>query len=62
MELAIGATRNAYALNACGLIVINPPHTLNATAETLLPYFAQHLAQGSGAAWQVRWLGTERMA
>jgi 23S rRNA (adenine2030-N6)-methyltransferase len=62
MELAIGATRNAYALNACGLIVINPPHTLRAAAETLLPYFAQHLAQGSGAAWQARWLGTERMA
>ncbi|NJO22121.1 MAG: 23S rRNA (adenine(2030)-N(6))-methyltransferase RlmJ [Sphingomonadales bacterium] len=62
MELAIGATHNAFALNACGLIVINPPHTLNAAAETLLPYFAQHLAQGPGAASQVRWLGTERIA
>lgn len=60
MELAVGVTPNAYALNACGLVVINPPHTLKAAAETLLPYFAQHLAQGAGAASRVRWLGTER--
>jgi 23S rRNA (adenine2030-N6)-methyltransferase len=62
MELAVGATPNAFALNACGLVVINPPHTLKAAAESLLPYFAQHLAQGPGSASRVRWLGTEHAA
>jgi 23S rRNA (adenine2030-N6)-methyltransferase len=62
MELDVGAKRNAFALGACGLIVINPPHTLHAAAEALLPYFTQHLAQGRGAASQIRWLGTERAA
>lgn len=62
MELVVGATRNAFALNACGLLVINPPHTLKAAAKILLPFFAQHLAQGPGAAWQVRWLGTDSVA
>lgn len=60
MEIAVGATRNAHALNACGLLVINPPHTLKAAADALLPYFAQRLAQGPGASWQVQWLGTDR--
>ncbi len=62
MEIAVGATRNASALGACGLIVINPPHTLQAAAGALLRYFTQHLAQGPGAASQTRWLGTERNA
>lgn len=62
MELAVGATQNAFALNACGLLVINPPHTLQAAADRLLPYLAQHLAQGPGAASHVRWLGTEAVA
>jgi len=62
MELVVGATRNAFALNACGLLVINPPHTLKATAEILLPFFAHRLAQGSGATCQVRWLGTDSVA
>ena len=61
-HLAVGATRNTFALGACGLIVINPPHMLHAAAEALLPYFTQHLAQGRGAASQIRWLGTERAA
>lgn len=60
MELNVGATPIAFALNACGLIIINPPHTLKGAVETLLPYFAQHLAQGHGAASHVHWLGTER--
>ncbi|HET9396943.1 MAG TPA: 23S rRNA (adenine(2030)-N(6))-methyltransferase RlmJ, partial [Nitrospiraceae bacterium] len=62
LELAVGTTHNASALNACGLVVINPPHTLHAAAEALLPYFTQHLAQGNGAASQIRWLGTEHGA
>jgi 23S rRNA (adenine2030-N6)-methyltransferase len=58
MELAIGAAHNAHGLRACGLFVVNPPHTLRAAADALLPYFAQHLAQGTGASAQVQWLGT----
>jgi 23S rRNA (adenine2030-N6)-methyltransferase len=60
-ELIVGATGNAVALNGCGLLVINPPHTLKAAAETLLPYFAKQLAQGPGSISQIRWLGTERV-
>lgn len=60
-ELIVGATRNAVALNGCGLLVINPPHTLKAAAETLLPYFAKQLAQGPGSISQILWLGTERI-
>jgi 23S rRNA (adenine2030-N6)-methyltransferase len=62
LELAVGTTRNASALNACGLVVINPPHTLHAAAAALLPYFAGQLAQGPGATAHVRWLGTEHAA
>jgi len=52
-ELLIRAPRDADMLNGCGLLVLNPPHTLRASLATLLPFLAARLAQGDGAAGNV---------
>ena len=46
-------------LSACGLVVVNPPFTLEAEARALLPWLTKTLARGAGAAWRVDWLAGE---
>ena len=43
-------------LAGSGLIVVNPPFTLEAEARVLLPYLTGLLAQGAGAGWRLDWL------
>jgi 23S rRNA (adenine2030-N6)-methyltransferase len=38
-----------FGLAGSGIVVINPPHTLHAQLQTLLPWLAQALAQHDGA-------------
>jgi 23S rRNA (adenine2030-N6)-methyltransferase len=38
-----------FGLAGSGILVINPPHTLHAQLQTLLPWLAQVLAQHAGA-------------
>lgn len=41
-------------LNGCGLLVINPPYTLEAQMQTLLPFLAERFANGPGSGWHCR--------
>jgi 23S rRNA (adenine2030-N6)-methyltransferase len=59
VELMIRAPDDPTRLNGAGLIVINPPFTLRAKLETLLPELARLLAQGRGAAFRLEPLGPE---
>ena len=44
------------ALNGCGLFVVNPPWTLHAEAEILLPALAGRLARAGTGAFRCDWL------
>ena len=58
-----GSTGDAAApgaLAACGLIVVNPPWTLAAELQILLPALATVLSGGTGGAHRVDWLTSEK--
>ena len=46
-------------LRACGLLVVNPPWTLESELKTLLPALAEALSQGGGG-HRLDWLAGER--
>ena len=46
-------------LSGNGLIVINPPFTLEGEARELLAWLAMRLARGRGANWRIDWLAGE---
>lgn len=49
VELMIRGGNSADRLNGCGLIVANPPYTLNGDLAAVLPELTHRLAEGSGA-------------
>lgn len=49
VELMIRAPVDSDRLNGCGLVVMNPPYTLEADLAVLLPLLAARLADGPGA-------------
>jgi len=51
--------RTEGAFNGCGIVVVNPPFTLQADLEALLPYLASCLKQGPGAEHRLCWLREE---
>ncbi|MGL4325410.1 MAG: 23S rRNA (adenine(2030)-N(6))-methyltransferase RlmJ [Beijerinckiaceae bacterium] len=59
-ELRVAAAR-IPGMNACGMLMINPPWTLPAQLEILLPELTRLLAIGEGA-WRCDWLVPERAA
>lgn len=46
LELSVDRPESAGGLSACGLLIVNPPWTLQKDAETLLPALSRKLAQG----------------
>jgi 23S rRNA (adenine2030-N6)-methyltransferase len=48
--------KSAPGLNGSGLVIINPPFTLEAQLKQVLPELTRLLAQGQGAASAVRML------
>ena len=56
IEFSIGA--GEMGLNACGLLLINPPWTLEQEWRGPLSWLARTLASGADADGQVRWLAT----
>jgi 23S rRNA (adenine2030-N6)-methyltransferase len=52
LELLVGDLATAEKLAGCGLIVINPPWTLRAEAEMLLPALAARLARSARAGYR----------
>jgi 23S rRNA (adenine2030-N6)-methyltransferase len=49
-------------LDGCGMIVVNPPFTLQAEIRAVLPWLAGLLAQGDAPSWAVERLTRERAA
>jgi 23S rRNA (adenine2030-N6)-methyltransferase len=50
----------ADGLPGTGLIVLNPPFTLESNLRAVLPQLTKALAQGAGATFSVRWLAGEK--
>lgn len=49
-------------LAGAGLVIINPPHTLEADLLVLMPWLCEVLKQGEGAGWRLDGIVTEEMA
>jgi 23S rRNA (adenine2030-N6)-methyltransferase len=60
VELSVPVPPGSARLGACGLIVVNPPWTLAAELEILLPELAAALAGERGGAHRVDWLAGEK--
>ncbi|MDR6229067.1 23S rRNA (adenine2030-N6)-methyltransferase [Pseudomonas sp. SORGH_AS199] len=58
VELLIRAADDATRLNGSGLAIVNPPWGLEEELRDLLPWLAEHLAQGEGS-WRLDWLIAE---
>jgi 23S rRNA (adenine2030-N6)-methyltransferase len=59
IEFAVAASAEGSALTACGLLVVNPPWTLEDELSILLPALASVLAQSSDAGVRLDWLARE---
>ncbi|HRN84358.1 MAG TPA: 23S rRNA (adenine(2030)-N(6))-methyltransferase RlmJ [Hyphomicrobium sp.] len=59
-ELCVRAPLSEGALAGSGLLILNPPFTLAAAVETLLPYLVRTLRQAHGAESRLEWLTGER--
>lgn len=59
VELLVRKPADETRLNGCGLIVINPPHTLPEVLARCLPSLARALSQERGAAARLDWLVPE---
>ena len=57
VELLLRSPADKDRLNGCGLIVMNPPYTLEADLGALLPVLAERLADGAGASANVTRIG-----
>jgi 23S rRNA (adenine2030-N6)-methyltransferase len=60
-ELVVGPVRSDGELMGTGLLIVNPPFTLPAKIERLLPFLAQNLARGTGASSRAEWLAGEHV-
>jgi 23S rRNA (adenine2030-N6)-methyltransferase len=55
VELAIGPAR-ADTLNACAILLVNPPWTLESELASLMPFLARTLGEGNTGRYRVDWL------
>jgi len=53
-ELLVRDEKDTSRLNGCGLLVVNPPYTLEARLGTILPFLAERLGQGPGARFELK--------
>ncbi|WP_045835426.1 23S rRNA (adenine(2030)-N(6))-methyltransferase RlmJ [Hyphomicrobium sp. 99] len=54
VRLAVMKSFAGLGLTASGVLVINPPYTLRAELETIMPVLKDQLAEGSGASFELR--------
>ncbi|MDH7785037.1 23S rRNA (adenine2030-N6)-methyltransferase [Ochrobactrum sp. 19YEA23] len=59
IELAIRAPSPEPRLDGTGMIVVNPPYTLESEMQTLLPTLTKLLAEEKGSNFSVRWIRGE---
>jgi 23S rRNA (adenine2030-N6)-methyltransferase len=60
-ELFVRPPRVEGELSGTGLLILNPPFTLEAKLRELLPYLARTLARAKGAESSLTWLAGERI-
>lgn len=58
-ELALQADSSDYGMTACGMIIINPPWTLTAQMQTVLPYLATSLSDNHAGFYRLKILAPE---
>ena len=56
VELMTRRPNDPERLNGCGLVVANPPFTLQSELEAVLPELAKRMAHDSGAPYHIRHL------
>jgi len=59
LELNIRGTETKRGMAGSGMIIVNPPWTLEKEAETFLPYLSDVLAEDQDAHFQLRWITPE---
>jgi 23S rRNA (adenine2030-N6)-methyltransferase len=47
--------RQGFGLSGSGMFILNPPWTLHATLEAVLPWLTQQLAQFDGASYHLEY-------
>jgi 23S rRNA (adenine2030-N6)-methyltransferase len=58
-EIELATPSDVGRLSACGLIILNPPWTLEGELRPLLPQLVDALAQRKGARHSLQWLAPE---
>jgi 23S rRNA (adenine2030-N6)-methyltransferase len=61
VELYIKPPRVENELSGTGLVILNPPFTLEAKLERLLPFLVGTLARAKGAEFRMTWISGERV-
>ena len=56
IEFAIDKPHAEGPLRACGLVVVNPPWTLEKELQVMLPALAERLSRGGAGRWRLDWL------
>lgn len=59
IELAVRPDSDQKGMTASGMIVINPPWTLEQQMKTLLPYLTNALVPEGTGSWSVKWITPE---
>lgn len=59
IELAVRPDSDQRGMTASGMIVINPPWTLETQMKRILPYLTQVLVPEGTGSWQVNWITPE---
>ena len=56
IEFSVGAERKTDALSACGLIIVNPPWTLEEEMKSLMPALVASLGHNDKGRYRLAWL------
>ena len=58
LELLIDDPNDASILSGCGFVIINPPWTLKADAEQILPFLSDLMRRNGKGSWRSTWLSS----
>ncbi|MCV0397759.1 MAG: 23S rRNA (adenine(2030)-N(6))-methyltransferase RlmJ [Rhizobiaceae bacterium] len=61
ISLTIRAPSPEPRLDGCGMVVVNPPFTLESELRVILPPLSEILRQGDGGGWSVERLAPQRL-